>query len=187
MTKFEYSRATKETDISLRIYDKGSFVTTVQTTVPIFDHIVKTMFFYSPFEIMLTAKGDLVHHIIEDVGITVGEAMNKVLGDRAGINRFGSSIVPMDDSLVLVAIDLVRRPYYVGNFPNDTIDGISTKLFEHFFRSMTFSGQFNLHINIFYGTDPHHYIEASSKAIGMSLGMALEREAGVVRSTKGSL
>ncbi len=186
LTELEYSRVTKETDVSLGLYSKGTFATSVQTTIPIFDHMIKTLFFYSPYELKLVAKGDLVHHIMEDVGITVGEALNKVLGDRAGINRFGSSIVPMDDSLVLVAIDIVRRPYYMGNFPSDTVDGISTKLFEHFFRSMAFSGSFNLHINIIYGADPHHYIEASTKAIGMSLRMALEKVSGIT-STKGSL
>jgi imidazoleglycerol-phosphate dehydratase len=187
LTEFEYSRATKETDITLKFYDKGTFATTARTTIPIFDHMVKTLFFYSPFDLELAAKGDLVHHIMEDVGITVGEALNRVLGERTGITRFGSAIVPMDDSLVMVAIDLVRRPYYVGNFPNDAVDGISTKLFEHFFRSVAFSGLFNLHVNIIYGTDPHHYIEAASKAVGMSLGMALGRSAGAARSTKGSL
>ena len=187
MTGLEYSRVTKETDVSLSLSDKGSFEMAVNTTIPIFDHIVKTLFFYSPFELKLPARGDLAHHIMEDVGITVGEAINKALGDRNGINRFGSAVVPMDDSLVLVAVDLVRRPYYVGNFPADTIDGISTKLFEHFFRSVAFSGLFNLHINILYGTDPHHYVEASSKATGMSLGMALGKAASAVRSTKGSL
>lgn len=182
----EYSRVTKETNVYIGLYGKGASATSVSTTIPIFDHIVKTLFFYSPFEVKLDARGDLVHHIMEDVGIALGEALNRALGDRSGIRRFGSSIVPMDDSLVMVAVDLVRRPYYVGNFPSDTIDGVSTKLFEHFFRSMAFTGAFNLHINIIYGADPHHYVEASSKAVGMSLKMALENADGIT-STKGSL
>ena len=186
MKDIEYSRVTNETSVFIGLYAKGTSSTSISTTIPIFDHIVKTLFFYSPFELKLDAKGDLVHHIIEDVGIALGEALNRALGDRVGIRRFGSSIVPMDDSLVMAAVDLVRRPYYVGNFPSDTIDGISTKLFEHFFRSMALAGSFNLHVNIIYGSDPHHYVEASSKAIGMSLKIALENSEGIT-STKGSL
>jgi len=182
----EYSRVTRETSVFIGLYGKGTTSTSVSTSIPIFDHIIKTLFFYSPFEIKLDAKGDLVHHIIEDAGIALGETLNRALGDRSGIRRFGSSIVPMDDSLVMVAVDLVRRPYYVGNFPSDTIDGIPTKLFEHFFRSMALAGSFNLHINIIYGSDPHHYVEASSKAVGMSLKMAVENAEGIT-STKGSL
>ncbi|MGC8558401.1 MAG: imidazoleglycerol-phosphate dehydratase [Nitrososphaeria archaeon] len=183
--KYNYSRKTRETEISVEIFAKGSMGVSVQTSIPIFDHIIRTLFFYSPYDLKLMAKGDLVHHIIEDTGISIGESIKGVLGDRSGINRFGSAIVPMDDSLVLVAVDMVSRPYYVGNFPSDTIDGISTKLFEHFFRSMAFSGAFNMHINLFYGTDPHHYVEASAKALGMSLVEALKP--GVTRSTKGTL
>tara|TARA_B100000949_G_C14258325_1_gene441629 strand:- start:319 stop:753 length:435 start_codon:yes stop_codon:yes gene_type:complete len=127
-------------------------------------------------DIDLNAKGDFIHHVAEDVGITLGECLGKALGDRKGINRFGSAIVPMDDSSASVNIDLAKRPYSVVNLKieKDGVEDMVREDIEHFVRSLATALQSNIHINVQYGENDHHKTEAAFKALALSLRMAMK-------------
>jgi imidazoleglycerol-phosphate dehydratase len=166
-------RETKETHIRVRL-ERGSGVATVQTGVPFLDHMLVTLARYSGLDIDIAARGDLRHHIIEDVAIALGAATASFLPATA--TRYGDRVVPMDDALVHVAIDVGGRPYYRGPLPSS--------LYDHWMRSFADNAKATLHIRVLRGTDRHHIVEAAFKALGFALRDALA-ESGAVFSTKG--
>ena len=170
-------RNTRETQIRLEL-TTGSGVARVDTTIPFLDHMLVTLARYSSLDLTLTARGDLHHHLIEDVGIAFGAAVAALVPPRAA--RYGDRFIPMDDALVHVAIDLGGRPYYEGSLPSD--------LYEHWFRSFSDNALATLHVRVIRGRDRHHVVEAAFKALGASLRQALVPDAtpGVL-STKGAV
>ena len=176
MSKASVTRTTKETQITvkLNIYGKGS--SKVNTGINYLDHMITSLSFHSMIDIDLNAKGDFIHHVAEDVGITLGECLGKALGDRKGIHRFGSAIVPMDDSSASVNIDLAKRPYSVVNLKieKDGVEDMVREDIEHFVRSLATALQSNIHINVQYGENDHHKTEAAFKALALSLRMAMK-------------
>ena len=167
----EIVRETKETNISAKINIDGIGESDVKTTVKFLDHIVTSLSTHSLIDIEIDATGDLIHHIAEDVAIVLGEALSRGLGERAGITRFGSALVPMDDSLAFASVDLVKRPYSVIDLKIDK-EGIEDMVGEdivHFLQSLSTSLSANLHVSVQYGNNDHHKVEAGFKALAISL------------------
>lgn len=171
------ARDTKETQIRVEVAP-GTGVSTVDTTIPFLDHMLVTLARYASLDLTLTARGDLRHHLIEDVAIAFGAAIAALVPARAA--RYGDRFIPMDDALVHVAIDLGGRPYYCGPLPSD--------LYEHWFRSFSDNALATVHVRVLRGRDRHHVVEAAFKALGASLRMALVADgASGVFSTKGAV
>jgi imidazoleglycerol-phosphate dehydratase len=168
-------RETAETRIRVRI-EQGSGTATVKTGVSFLDHMLVTFARYSGLDIDVTATGDLRHHIIEDVAIVLGAAVAGILPATAA--RYGDRVVPMDDALIHVAIDVGGRPYYRGPIPSP--------LYDHWMRSFADNAKATLHIRVLRGRDRHHIVEAAFKALGLALREALV-ESGAVFSTKGAV
>jgi imidazoleglycerol-phosphate dehydratase len=191
----EISRKTKETQIRVAIDLDGSGKASVKTGVGFFDHMLDLLGRHSLIDLTVAADGDLhvdQHHTVEDVGIVLGQALEKSLGDKRGIHRYGSATVPMDDSLATVTVDLSGRPAFVFNvkFTGDTIGNFAVELVEEFLKALATSARMNLHVNVAYGTNNHHIAEAVFKALARALRQAVEidpRRADDVPSTKGSL
>lgn len=195
MRTSEISRTTNETQIEINLNLNGSGKHDISTGVGFLDHMLTHLAVHGLFDLIVKAQGDLhidVHHTVEDVALTLGQAFNEALGDRKGIVRMGDSFAPMDETLAHVAIDLSGRPYaviqaewhtpYVGNIP--------VTLFPHFFESFAVTSRSNLHARILYGRDDHHQAEALFKAWARALDAATQldaRRAGAIPSTKGSL
>jgi imidazoleglycerol-phosphate dehydratase len=190
----DVDRKTKETAISLKLCLDGTGKHEINTGVPFFDHMLSLFSAHGFFDLFITARGDIAvdyHHTVEDVGLVLGDALDKALGDRKGIRRFGCVTVPMDDALASVAVDLSNRPYLVYNvtpmpFPGGNFD---ISLAREFFRAFSTRGGMNLHINVLYGQNEHHIIESVFKAAGRALDQATsfdERITGIC-STKGVL
>jgi imidazoleglycerol-phosphate dehydratase len=189
-------RATKETSIDVSVDIDGTGSTDVTTGLPFFDHMVSQLGKHSGFDLVVHARGDLdvdAHHTVEDVGITVGEAVAEALGDKAGVRRFGSVAVPLDEALVEVAIDLSGRPFlaYDLEFPPDTnplgTPPFDPQLAEEFWRAFATSASLTLHISLRSGKNTHHILEASFKGVARALRDAVRREGGGIPSTKGTL
>ena len=188
------SRQTKETKIDLTIDLDGSGLAKVSTGVGFFDHMLDLLARHGLFDLEVSAQGDLhvdSHHTVEDVGIVIGQALEKALADKRGIYRYGWAIVPMDESLAQVAIDLSGRPAFVYNvqYRGAMIGNFPVELVEEFFKSIATNAKMNLHINVPYGTNNHHIAEAIFKAFAKALRQAIEidpRNPGIP-STKGSL
>jgi len=173
----EVSRETKETKIFVRINLDGSGVAEVETTIPFLDHLLKTISVHSLIDVKVRAEGDLKHHIIEDVAICLGKAINKALGERKNIKRFGYAVIPMDDSLAFSAIDLVRRPYAKIDFGfKGFVEGVLADDLRHFIEVLAYYMQATIHIRVEYGINPHHMIESAFKALAISLRQALSAE-----------
>ena len=172
-------RKTKETSISVAVNIDGSGDTKVKTGIKFLDHMVASLSKHSMIDIALEGKGDLVHHLVEDVAITLGEALDKALGNRASIIRFGSASVPMDDALAYAAVDLVKRPYSVIELKidKDDIEDIPAEDIYHFLQSLATSMQANIHIIVKYGQNDHHKVEAGFKALALSLKQACSIDA----------
>jgi imidazoleglycerol-phosphate dehydratase len=168
-------RKTKETTIRVEAAI-GSGHATVDTTVPFLDHMMTALAKYSGIDLTIKARGDLRHHIVEDVALTVGQAVAALL--PTGAARYGERTVPMDDALVQVVLDAGGRPFYRGPIPST--------FFEHWMRSFCDAAKFTLHIRVLRGDDRHHVVEAAFKALGFALGQALA-DTGSVFSTKGSV
>ncbi len=189
------SRKTKETDIELELNLDGTGCAEVDTGIGFFDHMLISFAKHGLFDLKLTVKGDLFvdsHHTIEDVGIVLGQAINKAVGDKVGINRYGSFMLPMDETLVLSAIDLAGRPYLVYDLELTTpqVGYMDTEMVKEFFYAVSYSGAMNLHIKQLSGSNNHHIIEAAFKAFAKALDMATLRNIrleGQLLSTKGSL
>ncbi len=187
-------RETNETVIRINLNLNGSGEHKISTGIPFFDHMLTLFAVHGFFDLSIDAKGDIdvdFHHTIEDVGLVLGDAFDKALGDRKGIKRFGHAVTPMDDALTSVAVDLSKRPYLVYNVPKkaNSIGNEFTSLAKEFFRAFSNRGGMNLHVNIIYGENEHHIVESVFKAAGRALDQATsfdERISGV-RSTKGTL
>lgn len=187
-------RETKETNIELALNLDGVGRHELATGVGFFDHMLTHLAKHSMFDLTVKCQGDLhidAHHTVEDVGICIGKALTQALGDKAGIRRYGSATVPMDETLVTAAVDLSGRPFlvWVGEVPNETLGIFHSSLAEEFWRAVSSAGVLNLHVIIHHGKNTHHIIEATFKAIARALREATEpdpRGSGIP-STKGVL
>jgi imidazoleglycerol-phosphate dehydratase len=185
-------RKTKETNIEAQINLDGLGKYDIDSGIGFLDHMLTHLSKHSKIDLTLKAKGDLhidPHHTVEDVGICLGEALLKALGQKKGITRYGHSSVPMEDALANVAIDLSGRStcVYQVEYRTDKIGDFDVECIEEFLRSMTGNGKYNLHINVPYGTNSHHIAEAIFKALGQALGQAVKVKGTDVPSTKGTL
>ncbi|MGN0350546.1 MAG: imidazoleglycerol-phosphate dehydratase HisB [Roseburia sp.] len=190
----DITRKTKETDISLAFEVDGKGTAEVHTGIGFFDHMLEGFAKHGFFNLKVEVEGDLAvdcHHTIEDTGIVLGNAIKKALGDKKGIKRFGSCILPMDETLVLCAIDLSGRPYLVfdGEFTTERVGDMDTEMVKEFFYAVSYSAGMNLHIKVLSGGNNHHMIEAMFKAFARALDEATLFDARItdVLSTKGSL
>lgn len=190
----DLERKTKETQIAATLNLDGSGVYEVSTNVGFFDHMLTLFAAHGLFDLNVSAQGDIevdYHHTVEDVGLVIGSLINKALGTRKGIARYGQSAVPMDDALAEVVIDLSNRPYLVFRLPADMPhqNGFDASLAKEFFRAVAQKSGMNLHINIAYGDNWHHMIEAVFKAFARALrqAVAIDSRRKGVPSTKGSL
>jgi imidazoleglycerol-phosphate dehydratase len=188
------SRQTRETKVELSLNLDGKGVASVHTGVGFFDHMLDLLSRHGLIDLDVDAEGDLQvdqHHTVEDVGIVLGQALEKALGDKRGIYRYGWATVPMDESLAQVALDLSGRPAFVFNvvFTGPTIGDFQTELVEEFFKALATSARMNLHIAVPYGTNNHHIAEAIFKATAKALRQAVSKDprSDDVPSTKGSL
>ena len=190
----DVSRKTQETSIDARLTIDGRGGHDIETGIPFYDHMLTLMAVHGFFDMVIHAAGDIdvdFHHTIEDVGLVLGEALDKALGDRKGIRRYGHAVVPMDEAVARVTVDLSRRPFLVFRTPPEFLRaGDSfTMLSKEFFRAFSTRAGMNLHIDVSYGENEHHMLEAVFKAVGRALDQAAaidERLSGVL-STKGTL
>ncbi len=188
-------RETKETDIRVEWTLDGSGRGKIETGIRFLDHMLELLAKHGFFDLTVEAKGDIdidEHHTVEDIGIVMGKALHQALGEKAGIKRFGFASVPLDETLAQVTVDLSGRPFLVYNvvLPDRKIKAFDLGLFEDFFQAFVTHGGLNLHINLMYGRNPHHIMEAIFKGLAKSLDQATtveERLAGKVLSTKGML
>lgn len=187
-------RNTTETQINVEFGLDGLGRGHVQTTIPFLDHMLQLLSKHGFFDLTVQAKGDTEiddHHTVEDIGIVLGEALKQALGTKEGVRRFGWASVPLDETLAQVTIDLSGRPYLVYHveLPQRRIKSFDLGLFEDFFQAFVTHGGLNLHVNVPYGRNPHHIMEAIFKALAKALDQATsidERVTGVL-STKGKL
>jgi imidazoleglycerol-phosphate dehydratase len=190
----EARRTTGETDVRVRVELDGTGTATVSTGVGFFDHMLSLLARHSLIDLEVQAAGDLEtgsHHTVEDVGITLGQALSEALGDRAGIERYGSALVPMDECLAQAAIDLSGRPFTAIDvpLPDGVIGGFETELLGEFMRALANHGGLTLHLRLVVPGNAHHAIEASFKALARALAVAVARNPRVsgIPSTKGTL
>ena len=190
----DLSRKTKETRVRVALNLDGTGKSSPETGVGFFNHMLDLLSRHSLIDLTVNAEGDLEvdpHHTVEDVGIVLGQALEQALGDKRGIHRYGWAIVPMDESLAQVAIDLSGRPAFVFNvqFKSESIGSFPTELIEEFFKALATSAKMNLHIQVPYGANNHHIAEAIFKAVAKSLrhAVSLDPRNPEVPSTKGSL
>lgn len=190
----EISRKTSETDIVIKIDLDGTGHSQIDTGIGFFDHMLRSFAKHGFFDLAVTVKGDLevdCHHTIEDTGIALGEAIKKALGDKKGIRRYGSFALPMDETLILTAIDLSGRPYlgFDVTFTTDRVGGFDTEMVKEFFYAISYSCGMNLHIRQLAGSNNHHLIEAVFKSFAKSLDEAVSYDGRIrdVLSTKGAL
>ena len=188
------NRKTKETDIQLTINLDGTGKTNIDTGIGFFDHMLDGFARHGLFDLDLKVVGDLevdCHHTIEDTGIVLGQAIAEALSDKKGIKRYGSFLLPMDETLALCAIDLSGRPYlnFNAEFTVEKIEDFDTEMFREFFYAVSYSAMMNIHLKIMDGDNNHHMAEALFKAFGKALDMATLEEPRIkdVWSTKGSL
>jgi imidazoleglycerol-phosphate dehydratase len=192
--KSEVRRKTKETDIILRLNLDGSGKRLIKTGIPFFDHMLSLLTYHSRMDISLKAKGDITvdaHHTVEDVGICLGEGIRKALGEAKGIRRYGMAMIPMDETLVSIALDVSMRPCLVFQMKlrRSKIGTFDPELVEEFFKALCNHARITLHISLLYGRNSHHMVEAVFKGFGRALGEAVsidERSLGIP-STKGIL
>jgi len=187
-------RKTKETEIVAELNLDGGGNAEVETGIPFFNHMLEIFTRHSLFDVKLRAKGDIevdYHHTVEDVGLTLGQAIKEALGDKQGISRFGEATVPLDEALANVVVDLSGRPYLAYNVKIRTgrVGDFDTDLPHEFFQALANQLGMNLHINVSAGDNPHHIIEACFKATARALGQATRMDPRIkgVLSTKGSL
>ncbi|MDY5112990.1 MAG: imidazoleglycerol-phosphate dehydratase HisB [Bilifractor sp.] len=187
-------RNTKETQITVTINLDGTGKTDLDTGVGFFNHMLDGFARHGLFDLTIHVKGDLNvddHHTIEDTGIVLGTAIRQACGEKKGIRRFGSCILPMDETLVLTAIDLSGRPYFVydADFTTDRMGDMSTQMVREFFYAISYSAEMNLHMKVMYGENDHHKAEALFKSFAKSLDQATSPDSRItdVLSTKGCL
>lgn len=195
MREASVERATKETRIRVRVGLDGTGVCRVATGIGFLDHMLEQLARHGMIDLEVEAEGDLhidFHHTTEDVGIVIGQAVAKALGDRRGITRYGLSYLPMDEALTRVAIDLSNRPYLVWkvDMPMQKLGEMDTELFREFFHAFAQHAGATLHVETLYGFNTHHIVETCFKGLARALRQAVEidpRAAGAVPSTKGTL
>ena len=187
-------RTTKETDIALTLNLDGSGKADIDTGIGFFDHMLDGFSRHGMFDLNVRVKGDLIvdcHHTIEDTGIVLGTAIKEAVGDKKGMKRFGSCILPMDETLVLCAVDLSGRPYlsFDGEFTSEKIGDMSTEMVKEFFYAVSYTASMNLHIKVLTPGNNHHMAEAMFKSFAKALDMAVAFDPRItdVLSTKGSL
>ena len=190
----DYVRKTKETDISLHLNLDGTGSSSIHTGIGFFDHMLDGFARHGLFDLKVNVAGDLAvdcHHTIEDTGIVLGNAIKEAVGDKKGIRRYGSCILPMDETLVLCAVDLSGRPYLVfdGVFTTDRVGYMDTEMVKEFFYAISYTAGMNLHIRVLSGGNNHHMIEAMFKAFAKALDQATVIDPRItdILSTKGSL
>ena len=188
------TRKTKETDISITVNLDGTGKSNIHTGIGFLDHMLDGFARHGLFDLDVQVTGDLevdTHHTIEDIGIVLGQTISKALGDKNGIKRYGSFLLPMDETLVLCAIDLSGRPYlnFKADFTVERLGAFETEMFHEFFYAVSYSAAMNLHLKIVDGGNNHHMAEALFKAFGRALDMATMEEPRITGawSTKGSL
>ena len=188
------TRQTRETDITVTLNLDGSGRADLATGIGFFDHMLDGFARHGLFDLTVRCTGDLqvdCHHTIEDVGITLGQAIAKALGDKVGLVRYGSCLLPMYETLALCAVDLCGRPYFVydANFATPACGGMDTQMAREFFYAVSYAAAMNLHLKVLYGENDHHKLEAMFKAFAKALSAATRQDARIegVLSTKGSL
>ena len=187
-------RKTKETDIAIDINLDGAGQCDIATGIGFFDHMLELFAVHGFYDITLRAAGDIhvdFHHTVEDVGIVLGEAFRQALGDKKGIVRYGHAVTPMDETLSWVTVDFSGRPFFVYRLPESIIaeSGFNVHLAKEFFRAVSVSAGMNLHINVEYGENDHHVIEAIFKSFGRATDAAVRPDPRIkdVLSSKGTL
>ena len=187
-------RTTSETQVKVELVLDGTGRGQIQTTIPFLDHMLTLLAKHGFFDLTVQAKGDTDiddHHTIEDIGIVIGDALKQALGSKEGIRRFGWASIPLDETLAQVTVDLSGRPYlvYRVELPQRRIKTLDLGLFEDFFQAFATHAALNLHVNVLYGRNPHHIMEAVFKALAKALDQAtgLDGRVSGVPSTKGSL
>jgi imidazoleglycerol-phosphate dehydratase len=185
----EVFRKTKETEVQVKVNLDGEGKASICSGVPFLDHLLTSFATHSLIDVTASVKGDLVHHSVEDLAISLGEALNKALGTREGIARFGDAAVPMDCSLAFAAVDLVKRPYFKIDLKlrGKKVESMPTEDINHFFESFATSLQANVHVFVKYGSNDHHKAEAAVKALALSIrkASALDPNRKGVPSSKG--
>ena len=195
MRRSTLTRTTAETDITLEINLDGTGSYDNETGIGFFDHMLDQLSRHSLIDIKVRAKGDLHiddHHTVEDVGITLGQALTQALGDKRGIRRYGSCLLAMDDAQIRCALDLSARPFLIWNvdFPTSSIGKFDTELVREFFQALSTHGGITLHVDALHGFNSHHIAEAAFKSVARALREAVEtdpRKADAIPSTKGAL
>ena len=192
--KAHVSRKTAETKIELELTLDGEGKYALKTGLPFFEHMLSQVAYHGSFDLEISASGDLgtgYHHLVEDLGLCLGQALREALGEKKGIKRYAHSLLPMDEALILVALDLSGRPYlnYDFQLPPGNIGGLDGELVEEFLRSFANEGKLTMHVKQLDGQNKHHLVEALFKALGRALKEAVEITGsdGVVPSTKGVL
>lgn len=192
--KAEVRRKTKETAVVLTLNLDGSGKHSIVTGIPFFDHMLSLLTYHSRINLSLKAKGDIgvdAHHTVEDVGISLGDGIRKALGEAKGIQRYGMATIPMDETLVSVAVDLSMRPYLVFQMKlrRSKIGTFDPELVEEFFKALCNHARITLHINLLYGRNSHHMVEAVFKGFGRALreAVSIDERASEIPSTKGIL
>lgn len=191
--KAEIRRETKETDIYVSIQLDGKGTAEIETGIGFFDHMLTALSVHSGISMKIKVKGDIhvdCHHTIEDTGIALGQALGQAMGAKSGIVRYGTSYIPMDESLAMASLDLSNRPFLVFNceFTNQSCGGYDLCMTEEFFRAFAFNSGMTLHINLLYGSNDHHKAEAIYKAVAHALKTAAAYNSdGSTLSTKGVL
>jgi imidazoleglycerol-phosphate dehydratase len=196
-----YARKTNETDIAVEVRPARREAIRVETGVPFFSHVLQAMAFHGGFGVEIRAKGDLEvdeHHLVEDTGIVLGEALRRLVEQHGPVARFGHAVIPMDDALAEVAIDVCGRPYlvYSAQFPQERVGSFQVALLREFLGALANRAGINVHARVHYGENSHHMAEAMFKALGVALGRAYSprgtaEESGVTAgggmSTKGTI
>jgi imidazoleglycerol-phosphate dehydratase len=192
--KAEVRRKTKETEVLLKLDLDGSGKHSIETGIPFFNHMLGLLAYHSKSDLTLKAKGDIgvdAHHTVEDVGICLGEGIRKALSEAKGIQRYGMAIIPMDETLVSVAMDFSMRPFLVFHMKlkRSRIGTFDIELVEEFFRALCNHSKITLHINLLYGKNSHHMVEAIFKGFGRALrgAVSLDDRTSQIPSTKGIL
>ena len=191
----EVSRETNETCVNISLNLDGEGKGEINTGAPFFDHMLELFARHGFFDLSVDARGDVevdYHHLVEDAGLALGQAVRKALGDRAGITRYGFFVLPMDETLVTVSLDLSNRPYLVYNAepPVTFVRDFNVNLFKEFFQAFANEAGANLHVRLEYGEEPHHVVEAVFKGFARALDAATRYEprlGGAIPSTKGTL
>ncbi len=192
MRKGEIKRETRETKIELRLELDGKGEAEVETGIGFLDHLLQSLAKHSSFDLFLKAEGDLhvdQHHIVEDIGICLGQVLQEALGDKVGIRRFGYAMVPMDEALVLVALDISGRGGFWGDWviKREKVGDLEVETIREFLRAFAHNGKLSLHVRLLSGDNAHHILEAIFKGLAVALKEAVKEEGTEIPSTKGLL